>query len=170
MIWVEHRKTRKRYEHQGHARFLIFSTFNRRAFFNDPVLCDDFADQLMRTRDRHGFKLHAWVIMPEHVHLLIRPSVEIGVSKILSGLKRPVATRAMRYWRKQNMDAPSSFWLPGGGHDRNIFSRDEFEEKIKYTHWNPVKRGLVRRPEDWAWSSFRAWKNLDTPWPTIDRG
>ncbi len=171
MSWTEHRKTRTRYEHQGHARFLTFSAFNRRLFFNDPVLCSEFADQLMRTRDRHRFKLHAWVIMPEHVHLLIFPIGDsTDVSKILLGLKRPVATRALRYWRVQNKDVPPSFWQPGGGHDRNIFSRDEFGEKIEYIHRNPVARGLVERDEDWAWSSYRAWRKLETRWPMIDRG
>jgi putative transposase len=125
----------------------------------------------MRSRDRWGFKLYAWVIMPEHIHLLIIPMGEsVSVSKVLLGLKRPVATRVLRSWRVQGIETPPSFWQPGGGHDRNIFSRVEFVEKVEYIHQNPVKRGLVQRPEDWAWSSYRAWKMLETPWATIDRG
>ena len=170
MTWVEHRKTRTRYEHQGHARFLTFSTLNREPFFNDPKLCNEFADQLMRTRERYGFKLHAWVMMPEHVHLLIFPIGATEISSILMALKRPVATRALQYWRDNGVETPPSFWQPGGGHDRNIFSREEFEEKVKYIHHNPVMRGLVQRPEDWEWSSYRAWQNQETAWPTIDRG
>lgn len=170
MTWIEHRKTRTRYEHQGHARFLTFSTLDRQPFFNDQKFCNEFADQLMRTRERYGFKLHAWVIMPEHVHLLIFPIGEVEVSKILIGLKRPVATRVLRHWREQGADVPSSFWQPGGGHDRNIFSGEEFAEKIEYIHQNPVKRGFVECSADWRWSSYRAWKNLETLWPMIDRG
>ena len=109
--------------------------------------------------------------MPEHVHLLVRTgTVELTVPKILMSIKRPVATRALRYWREQDMEVPPSFWQPGGGHDRNIFSLDEFGEKIEYIHRNPVTRGLVEHPEDWAWSSYRAWKKLETQWATVDRG
>jgi putative transposase len=124
----------------------------------------------MRTRERYGFKLHAWVIMPEHVHLLIFPMGNAEISKILMALKRPVSTRVLRYWRDNGVEPPLSFWQPGGGHDRNIFSCEEFEEKVKYIHQNPVTRGLVQCPEEWEWSSYRAWKNLETAWATIDRG
>ena len=170
MTWTEHRKTRTRHDHEGHARFLTFSTLNRQPFFNDPNLCNEFADQLMRTHDRHSFKLHAWVIMPEHVHLLIFPIGEASVSKMLIGLKRPVATRALRHWRDTGANVPERFWQQGGGYDRNVFTRDEFNEKIDYIHQNPVKRGLVKNPGDWVWSSYRAWKKLDSSWPTLDRG
>lgn len=109
--------------------------------------------------------------MPEHVHLLVRTgSVELTIPMILMSIKRPVATRAMKALREQGGDVPDSFWQPGGGHDRNIYSRDEFEERIEYIHRNPVARGLVEREEDWAWSSYRAWKKLETRWTTIDRG
>ncbi len=46
-------------------------------------------------------------------------------------------------------------WQHGGGHDLNVYSRAKIAEKIEYTHWNPVKRGLAQIPEDWALSSAR---------------
>lgn len=66
---MPHRKTRRRHEIPGHARFLTFSCFRRLPLFTDEDAKDEFADQLHRTRARLGFALHAWVIMPEHIHL-----------------------------------------------------------------------------------------------------
>ncbi len=166
---VEHRKTRKRYEISNHARFLTFSCFDRKPFFADPVVADLFADRLMWTRQRLGFGLHAWVVMPEHVHLLISPKLpEAPVSKVLMSLKRPVAKDALKHMRSQGAHA-ESFWLPGGGYDRNIFSEQEMLEKCEYIHANPVRRGLVESAEEWLWSSARAWDSLDTKWPEFDR-
>ena len=56
------------------------------------------------------------------------------------------------------------FWLRGGGYDRNLRSVSDVHEKIQYIHANPVRRGLVVNPEDWLWSSARAWLcNVDEP-------
>jgi len=61
------------------------------------------------------------------------------------------------------------FWQRGGGYDRNISSVKELLEKIGYIHLNPIRRKLVGLPEDWQWSSFRAWHdNVDEPL-TIDK-
>jgi putative transposase len=61
------------------------------------------------------------------------------------------------------------FWQRGGGYDRNIWSLGEVLEKVRYIHENPLRRGLVDRPEQWPWSSWRAWEcGVDEPLP-IDR-
>jgi len=164
------RKKLRRYEIQGHARFLTFSCYQRRPYFDDQQIRDTFADQLMITRSRLGFKLHAWVVMPEHVHLLVQPSLpEAPVSRVLMSLKRRVSTKVLKRWRDENQDTPTQFWQSGGGYDRNIYSSEELTEKTRYIHENPVRRGLVERPEDWGWSSVRAWMGLDTEWGQIDR-
>ena len=49
------------------------------------------------------------------------------------------------------------FWQKGGGFDRNVRNLGEFRREVRYIHRNPVKRGLVERPEDWKWSSVRWW-------------
>jgi len=164
------RKKLRRYEIPGHARFLTFSCNQRQPYFNDRSARDIFADQLMITRSRLGFKLHAWVVMPEHVHLLVRPDLpEVPVSKILMSLKRRVATKVLKQRRDEGLDTPSQFWQAGGGYDRNVYSADELSEKIGYIHENPVRRGLVERAENWAWSSARGWMGFESEWDEIDR-
>jgi putative transposase len=104
-----------------------------------------FAAQLETVRQRLGIRLYAWVLMPEHFHLLLLPNLpETPLSRILHALKQPLARRVGR-----------RLWQPGGGYDRNIYSNDELFEKARYIEFNPVRRGLVQRVEAWAWSSAR---------------
>jgi len=103
--------------------------------------------------------------MPEHVHLLIWPQLPgFPVSKVMWWLKRDFARRVIARWREldapilERIRTPSGelrFWQPGGGYDRNIVDGHELQEKMKYIHENPVRRGLVERATDWRWSSTR---------------
>ncbi|MEO0629331.1 MAG: transposase [Planctomycetota bacterium] len=136
---------------------------------DSPNHRDILADQLFTSRAHLEFRLHAWVIMPEHVHLLLTPRLpDVDVPRILSAIKRRSATQILAEMRVRG-DAPSRLWQPGGGYDRNILGGSELNEKIAYIYASPVRRGLVDRPEDWVWSSARAWAELDAAWPKIDR-
>jgi putative transposase len=134
------RKTLKRYDIPHQPRFLTFSCYRRLPLFNNDHIKSIFLNQLITSRDRHRFLLHAWVIMPEHVHLLLTPSPTGGkVTQFLHHLKRPVARRVLHRWRQ--LDAPiltriadthdhPHFWQPGGGYDRNLITPKAFEEKF----------------------------------------
>lgn len=162
------RKTRRRYEVPSGARSLTFSTLGRR-----PIL-DDHArtivgDQIARTHAQLNFSLFAWVVMPEHVHLLIR--IAPGgpeVPRILSAIKRRSATRVLSEWRAVGRTDHRRLWQPGGGYDRNVRERDSIPETIRYIHLNPVRRDLAETPEQWTWSSARAWAQQETRWPRFD--
>lgn len=155
----------RRYEAPNDLRFLTFSTYQRLPLFGNERIRDRFAEHLAAARERFGFHLYGWVLMPEHVHLLLWPRLpHAPVSSILRELKRGIATEAIQRWDRmgaavlERLTTDSGvrrFWQRGGGYDRNIHSDEERREKIEYMHWNPVKRGLVNRPEDWPWSSAR---------------
>ncbi len=167
-----HRKRLRRYEALNHARFLTFSTYTRLPLFQIDTIRGLFAGHLARARDRDGFRLLAWVVMPEHIHLIIWQG-ESPITRSLLALKSGFAREVLGRWRE--LDAPvlarltdaqgrQRFWQRGGGYDRNIRDEDELREKITYIHNNPVKRGLVGRPTDWAWSSAR-WYDGDRDGP-----
>jgi len=172
-----HRKRCKRFDVAGHAHFLTFSCFNQRPFFPGNHAHQWFLDALDSARTRRPFHLWAFVIMPEHVHLLVLPHEGVCVSDILSAVKLPVTRRAITWATCHNPDAlkhmldvqPSGkrhqrFWQRGGGYDRNVKTIAEAHEKIHYIHANPVRRGLVEHPQDWPWSSWRAWEyDTDDP-------
>ncbi len=161
---MEKRRHRKRYEHGGDARYLTFSCFRRLPLFGHDRIKDAFAEHLEVRRQRDGFRLIAWVIMPEHAHLLLVPAPTQELPPVLRGLKEPFARMTLRVWRELN--APilarlvdsrglTRFWQRGGGYDRNIVSEHELLEKTAYIHQNPVRRGLVGKATDWRWSSAR---------------
>jgi putative transposase len=124
-----HRKKLKRHNEPGHARFLTFSCYRRL-----PLLSKDrtrlwFLDALTAARVKSRFELWAWVIMPDHVHLLIHPSGTAGrVSDLLNSIKKSTADRALRYLRKQRSSfldrlavrGTHRFWQAGGGWDQNV--------------------------------------------------
>ncbi len=95
----------------------------------------------------------------------------------LQSLKRPFAASVLRRWRQIDANildhvcdarGRSHFWQTGGGYDRNIYTAKEYEEKFNYIHRNPVQRGLVKRAQDWHWSSARYYLlgEIDGPWIT----
>jgi len=158
------RRHRKRYEHARDARYLTFSCYQRLPLFNNDRIKDAFAEQLDSCRQTEQFRLHAWVIMPEHVHLLLIPTEEQTLSHVLRKIKEPFARATLKRWRE--LDAPilsrlvdsncsTHFWQRGGGYDRNIVTDEELFEKIAYIHANPVRRELVDAELEWAWSSAR---------------
>ena len=82
--------------------------------------------------------------MPEHVHLLVSEPRQAVLAKALQALKLSVAVQQL----------PRPFWQRRY-YDFNVFNPDKRTEKLRYMHRNPVKRGLVNEPLEWAWSSFR---------------
>jgi len=100
--------------------------------------------------------------MPEHVHLLVSEPLERDLSIVLKALKQGVARRVVRTWRRRQQlqrelftdCQPERFWQHRF-YDFNVWSEKKRIEKLRYIHRNPVKRGLVGRPEDWLWSSYR---------------
>ena len=175
------RKTCKRYNVPWDAHALTFSCYRGRAFLARDRTRRYVAAALLSARRRHRFALWAYVIMPEHVHLLILPEEETySVSAILRAIKQSAARRAVAYLRKFNPSGlrllatgqkhtPYRFWQAGGGHDRNIRSRRGLINMFDYIHGNPVRRGLVERAEEWYWSSYRDWEGLGTGPVPIDR-
>ncbi|MGB6833661.1 MAG: hypothetical protein WBE24_09395, partial [Candidatus Acidiferrum sp.] len=75
------------------------------------------------------------------------------ISRDLRKRKRRVATEQMRLAFKDGDARLPRFWQPRF-YDFNVYSARKIREKLEYMHANPVKRGLVRNPGEWAWSSF----------------
>ena len=143
------------------ARYLTFSCVGQLPLFHRPELRDLFVQHLFDAASR--LRLLGWVVMPEHVHLLAVPHGEPLVG-VLRRLKSLVARDAFAWWQTESPEAVERltrpdgtrrFWERGGGHDRLVSTHHELEVKRRYTDANPVRRGLVARPQDWAWSSAR---------------
>ena len=99
-------------------------------------------------RDLQSYNLHAFAVMPNHVHLLMTPLVE--VSKLTQSLKRFTAREANRMLGLTGQP----FWQHEG-FDRLVRNATEFERLVHYIEWNPVTAGLAATPEEFPWSSAR---------------
>ena len=137
----------KRYQEQRCLHFVTFSCWRREPLLT-PAARDQFEAELERVRRWYGLYVSGYVVMPEHVHLLLSEPERGTLATALQVLKQTVS-RKLRH-----PDTP--FWLPRY-YDFPVWSEAKFVEKLRYIHRNPVERGLVRRPEDWKWSSFRHW-------------
>jgi putative transposase len=135
----------KRFQEAETLHFITFSCFNRLPFLESPRPKEMIEATLEQTRARHQARIYAYVLMPEHIHLLINEPPSILVAQFLKALKQ-ITSRKLKGNRRH-------FWLPRY-YDSNIRGEVERSEVIRYIHRNPVKRGLVASPGDYRWSSF----------------
>jgi putative transposase len=161
---------------------LTFSCFHRWPLLSRERTCRWMLDALQLGRERNLFDLWAYVIMPEHAHVVLCPHRGVRISCILKTLKQSVPQHALR-WLEQNEPAflrrledvqPNGrrvfrFWQRGGGYDRNLRSVADIHEKIDYVHNNPVRRALVDKASVWPWSSAHAWETGEDKPIAIDR-
>lgn len=167
----EYRKRLRRRESPADVRFVTFSTYRRIPLFQSAAIKDVFARQLVACRAAHCMELFAWVVMPEHVHMLARMSGSPW-NAVARSLKTQISKQVLERWRQLNapilrrIEVRSDdrighrFWQHGGGFDRNVRSMSEFVKAVRYIHRNPVERGLVGQPEEWKWSSVRWWAGV----------
>jgi REP-associated tyrosine transposase len=182
-MWIDGRfsKKCKRYNTLGHAHELTFSCYRNRSFLTRAITCDWLLEAIQKARDKHEFSLWAYVFMPNHVHLVICPRYEsYSISSILQTIKQPVSFKAIRYLKKEKPDGltqlatghnsqPYCFWQKGGGYDRNISSVDTLLSTVRYIHNNPVRKGLVKTPDDWYYSSSAGWSSVRDEPLAIDK-
>ena len=120
---------------------------------------DKFCEALEETRLRWALRIIGYVVMPEHVHLLVSEPRETKLSVAVQMLKQTVS--------RQFRAGGEPFWMPRY-YDFNIYSVEKISEKLDYMHFNPVKRGLVYEAIDWRWSSARFYMGLDTNPVTVE--
>jgi putative transposase len=173
--------------------FLTFSCYRRRPFFRNEVYCDLFLKILERVRRRYRLVVLGYVVMPEHVHLLVsepqRETLSTAVQALKLGFVRslecsgggvvagdPRSRKNGETWATLTCGTPSPgtstsgtpmhpqrFWQ-ARFYDFNVWTERKRMEKLRYIHRNPVTRGLVASPEQWRWSSFR-WYLCGEPGP-----
>jgi putative transposase len=164
----------KRYYGQHHLHFITCSCYRRLPLFRSAHARDTFVGILGTVRDRYGFPLVGYVVMPEHIHLLIGEPPTGTPSTVLQVLKERVSSR-LRSENELHIQESSGFdqqTLPRFWqlrfHDFNVWSPKKRVEKLQYIHLNPVKRGLVAHPKDWPWSSFSFYAKRDPGLVRID--
>jgi putative transposase len=155
-----------RHHHTGQFHFITFSCYHRRPYLGNTESRDIFESALERTRVKYKFVVAGYVVMPEHVHLLVSEPLKATLDRAIKALKLSVTLR-----RKER-----PFWL-ARYYDFNVFTDEKRIEKLRYMHRNPVVRGLAAKPEDWTWSSFCHYATgvagtveIESDWTSARRG
>ncbi|MFT5127459.1 MAG: putative transposase [Rhodothermales bacterium] len=117
---------------------------NGAGILQEPAVAKIIVENWMY-HDGRKYRLIAWVVMPNHVHVLIETLPGHPLGELVHSWKSYTAHRigGGAIWQRE-------YW------DRYIRDRKHFASAVSYIHENPVKAGLVARPEDWTWSSGSA--------------
>jgi len=155
-----------RYQQCGCFHFIPFSCYRRQPYLGAPQPRDLFERSLEAMRRRYRFVVGGYVVMPEHVHLLPGEPEKVMLSKAIQALKLSVSVQSRQrpFWQARY-------------YDFNVHNEEKRVEKLRSMHPNPVKRGLVEKPEGWAWSSFRHYATgiegaveIESQWTAAKRG
>lgn len=132
--------------------FIVGATRNRVSYFSRQDNVKLFEEMLQAAREKYPFELSAWVILPDHFHLLLKP-VECNFSEIMLSFKK----RFTDNFKKRNQISTNfSFWQDRFW-DHVIRNDRDFKSHLDYIHYNPVKHRYVSKPEDWHHSSYSVW-------------
>jgi REP element-mobilizing transposase RayT len=172
--------------------------------FTTEARCSIILDNLVFYRKKYDFKLIAYVIMPEHIHMVLKPHIGTKIAEIMRDFKKYTSVQIRQLLEKEGDTECLSVFMRNANlvkkarrvnhketkpHSRAVRSSDltgykvwmdRYDElavyspdvlltKINYIHENPVRKGLVRRPEDWLYSSYRNYYFCDESLLSIDR-
>ena len=161
-----------KFDDNSYAHFITTNTYNNYPYFKDEESCQIIVGELQFYSRKYGFALIGYVIIPDHLHLLVwwdkEEKPNLSISKVMNSIKTMTAKRIKRrlfyngdikYMGRltdvgQLTRRPFRLWQPGF-YDFNIYSEEKFLEKLNYIHSNPVKAGLVSSPERCKWSSHK---------------
>lgn len=135
-----------RYQEQGCLHFITFSCYHWMPLLDTLAAKETFETELARVRAWYGCYITGYVVMPEHVHLLLSEPERSKLSVAIQMLKQ-IASQKLRPKHLPHFCQVRYYDFP-------VWTEAKRIEKLRYIHRNPVKRGLVERPEDWKWSSF----------------
>ena len=163
---------------QSKLHFLTFQVVYWIDVFSRKIYRDLFMESLKYCRQHKSFEVYGYVVMTNHIHLLVR-SAAGDLSGTIRDLKKFTSKsiveamsddrESRREWmlrllahaaKRQNKEGKYQFWTHEN-HAELIYSNSFIEQKLAYIHENPVRAGFVTKPEDYLYSSARNYAELD---------
>ena len=153
----------RHYDNEGTARFVTFNCYRSLPSLVTQRARQIFIEYLEMTRCKHRFRILGYVIMPEHVHLVLHPPDGMKLGLVI----REIKSRSARQWFSESppptVNVRRVFWQRRC-YDHNCRTIRAVREKINYCHTDPVRRGLVKEPGQWQWSSYNWYQGqVDVP-------
>jgi len=135
--------------------FVTTDAWQKRSVFQVPETAEIVVQRILACRERGAYLLHEFVLMPDHLHLLITPSHEMSLEKAIQLIKG-----GSSFLINKSRGAKMEIWQ-SGFHDWTIRDGADFDAKSHYIRMNPVVAKLVERCEDWAFGSASGKFRLD---------
>lgn len=129
--------------------FITASNFEKQSLLQSDRMAGLFINVLFHYQKQNRYRLHEYVIMPNHFHLLITPIAPVTLEKSVQFIKGGFSYRA-----KKELSFVGEIWQTSF-YDRRVRDAIEYVRFRHYIHMNPVRRGLVPRPEEFPFSSAR---------------
>jgi len=155
----------------GYLHFITTSCYRRLPLLGTPKNRDLFQEVLEQARRRYRFVVVGYVVMPEHIHLLVSEPERGDPSLVMQVLKQGFARRLLCQYRRAPDPREAAIWelalrqqhiWQKRFYDFVVWGAEKRWEKLHYIHQNPVRRGLVHEPQQWLWSSARDWLTEET--------
>jgi len=136
-------------------------TWGRRPLFRAEPMARLFLDTLRNYRIQHQYLLHEFVLMPEHLHLLLTPAPDVSFEKAVQLIRGGFSFRV-----KHEMGLALEVWQPGPTNHR-IRDADDYARHVEYIWQNPVKRRLVKNPQEYPYGSASGALEVDPAPPGL---
>lgn len=176
-----HRNSQKRIYGEGYIYFITTNTYRRFPYFREETFCELFIDSLKICKELKKFKLYGFVVLPEHVHLLIEPGEEYNISQVMQALKKNISQDVNKvigfypegensnsrlrkvdvsiYKYNKFVNFPKFQWHQSY-YDHIIRDEDDFRQHTEYIWWNPEKHGIIDNWQNYKYSSYYNYQNL----------
>jgi putative transposase len=146
--------------HDRRTFFLTTSTWGRQKLLQTDRMAELLVDLIFRYRDQHRFEVHEFVVMPDHLHLLLTIGAEMTIERAAQYIKGGFSYRVSR-----DLGLKCEIWQRGFSEIR-ILTAGEYAVRARYILANPVRAGLASTPQDYKFSSAHIGYKLDpAPWP-----
>ncbi len=158
----------RHFDDDGRARFVTFGTYKKLPLITNNENRKIIINAIITMREKFGFRLLGYVLMPEQIHLVIIPVEGTKLGRIIGEIKRESAVKILDKFSRlnspilnklevtRNGKAKHAFWQRRC-YDHNCRTPESVWKAIEYCHNNPIKRGLVNEPSAWKWSSYRCY-------------
>ena len=140
----------------GCTYFVTTDAWQKRRIFRVDEVAGIVVQRLLSCRDQGSYLLHEFVLMPDHLHLLLTPSGDTTLERAMQLIKGG-SSHTIHKQRGHKM----KIWQPGF-HDWTVRGSEDYETKLEYIHMNPVKAGLAELPEQWPHGSANGTFRMDS--------
>jgi REP element-mobilizing transposase RayT len=140
---------------EGYAYFVTANVHHKQKIFLNAKIADMVLSALFFLRDKSYYRFYSFIIMPDHLHLLILPEKNKTLSQIMHSLKSYTAKKI-----NDLLGRSGKVWQDGF-YERVMRNEDDLREKASYIENNPVRKKLVEHPETYLYSSAHCREKMD---------